>query len=246
MIFLFTDFGVAGPYLGQVRAVLALAAPGIPVIDLFADLPPWRIQPAAYLLGAYAPALPPGSLVLGVVDPGVGTERRPVVVEADGRSFVGPDNGLFAPLVRRAARAMAHHVTWAPAQLSVSFHGRDLFAPIAARRARGEAVPGVPIAPETLDRPSWPDDLAEIIYIDVYGNAMTGLRASTVAPDAVLRVGTTAVPPARVFGAVPPGALFWYANSNGLAEIAANQGRAATILGLSVGDPVVLVAGAVP
>ena len=105
MIALFTDFGLAGPYTGQVKAVLAQQAPGVPVVDLFADLPAGKPKPAAYLLTAYGSWFPSGTVLLAVVDPGVGGERRAVVVEADGRFYVGPDNGLFELVLRRAGSA---------------------------------------------------------------------------------------------------------------------------------------------
>ena len=142
MIVLCTDFGLAGPYLGQVKAVLARAAPAVPVIDLFADLPAFEPRLAAYLLAAYAAWFEPGDVILAVVDPGVGGPRGALVVEADGRWFVGPDNGLFELVLRRAERARCYAIAWRPAALSATFHGRDLFAPVAARLALGEPPPG--------------------------------------------------------------------------------------------------------
>ena len=139
MIFIFTDFGLEGPYVGQMKAVLACEAPGVPVIDLFADLPAFDAQAAAYLLAAYGGRLPAGGVCLSVIDPGVGGARAPLALSADGRWYVGPDNGLFAIVARRAESLEAWRITWRPAGLSASFHGRDLFAPVAARLARGEA-----------------------------------------------------------------------------------------------------------
>ena len=101
MIVLFTDFGLSGPYVGQMKAVLHREAPGVAVVDLFADAPAFDPRRSAYLLAAYATEFPPPTVVLAVVDPGVGGERRPVVVEADGRRFVGSDNGLFELVWRR-------------------------------------------------------------------------------------------------------------------------------------------------
>ncbi|PWC32281.1 SAM-dependent chlorinase/fluorinase [Azospirillum sp. TSO35-2] len=238
MILLFTDFGLTGPYTGQMKAVLAQQAPGIPVIDLFADAPAFDPQLSAYLLAAYAPAFPVGSVFLCVVDPGVGTDRRPVMVEADGRWFVGPDNGLFALLARRATSLNAWTIDWIPDRLSASFHGRDLFAPVAANLATGQPVERSLLPSAAIDRPGWPDELSRIVYVDVYGNAMTGMRAATVPPDAVLTAGGTRIGRARTFGDVRPGEALWYGNSNGLAEIAVNQGRADRALGLTVGEAV--------
>jgi hypothetical protein len=238
MIFLFTDFGLAGPYTGQVKAVLMRAAPGVPVIDLFADAPAFDPQLSAYLLAAYATGFLPGDVFVCVVDPGVGTGRRPLVLHADGRWFVGPDNGLFELVRRRSREVHVWLIDWLPPNLSATFHGRDLFAPVAARLARGEASPGVPLAPDAIARPVWPDELSRIVYIDGYGNAMVGMRASTLGRTTVLEVHGQTIRRHRTFADVPPGEPLWYANANGLVEIAVNQGRACERLCLEVGVPV--------
>lgn len=241
MIALFTDFGLEGPYVGQVKAVLLGLAPGVPVVDLMADAPACDPRRAAYLLAALAPEMPAAAVLLCVVDPGVGTDRTPMVAEMDGRLLVGPDNGLFEPLSRRAAVVRFWEITWRPQRLSASFHGRDLFAPVAARLAAGtipEAAGCRPVIP--VGRPDWPDDLAEVVYVDRYGNAMSGLRAAALAPGARILAGGRTLPRARTFGDVPVGGAFWYENSCGLAELAVNGGSAATVLALDVGTPVVV------
>ena len=238
MILLFTDFGLEGPYLGQVRAVLHREAPGVPVIDLFADAPVFDPMAAAYLLAAYAEAFPPGSVFLCVVDPGVGGARAPLAVNAAGRWYVGPDNGLLAIAARRGGDARAWRITWRPAELSASFHGRDLFAPVAGRLARGEPPPGEACAPGGLTGRDWPEDLARVVYVDGFGNLMTGLRAARLPTEAGLTAGGRRLARARTFSDVAPGEAFWYENANGLAEIAVNQGHAGRVLGLALGDPV--------
>jgi S-adenosylmethionine hydrolase len=238
MIVLFTDFGLAGPYTGQVIAVLAREAPGVPVISLFADAPAGQPRPSAYLLAAYAAWFPAGSVLLCVVDPGVGSDRRAVIVKAGERFFVGPENGLFEIVLRRAAPTQCWEIAWRPAALSASFHGRDLFAPVAARLARGESPERMARQVQPKRFADWPDDLAEIAYIDHYGNAMTGMRGAALAPGARLLCGGRTIARARTFSAVPPGAAFWYVNSNGLVEIAVNGGRAERVLGLGIGSPV--------
>jgi S-adenosylmethionine hydrolase len=240
MIVLFTDFGPSRLYTGQVVAAIERDAPGVPVIDLADDLPAFRVQGAAYLLAALTEAFAPGSVFLSVVDPGVGGARRPAVARAGGRWFVGPDNGLFEIVLRRCARPRAWHITWAPPRLSASFHGRDLFAPVAAALALGRPVPGKPCAVEALRRPDWPDDLAEIIYVDAYGNAITGIRSTAIPVDAGLRAGETRIARARTFSDVPEGGFLCYENANGLIEVARNQGRAADALGLAPGSAVVV------
>jgi len=238
MLVLFTDFGLEGPYTGQMKAVLARQAPGVPVVDLCADLPPFDAQGAAYLLAAYREVFPAEAVFVCVVDPGVGSARDAIVVEADGQRFVGPDNGLMALVARRAESAAAWRITWAPERLSSSFHGRDLFAPVAARLAHGEAVPGEPLPLEAVDRPDWPDELARIVYVDRYGNLTSGHRADGIPTSATITAGGRTVAHADTFSAAPPGEAFWYANSNGLIEIAVNQGRADAALALGAGDPI--------
>ncbi len=240
MIALFTDFGLADPYVGQMHAVLAAQAPGVPVIDLFHHVPDFDIRAGAYLLPAYTHYLPQDAIVVAVVDPGVGGARRAVWLRADGRTFVGPDNGLFEIVARRAQMLECHEITWRPASLSASFHGRDLFAPVAARLAQGHLPESH--RTELMPPPApWPDDLLRVIYIDHYGNTICGLRASLVLRAQSLRLGNgQVVHHACTFAAVPPGEAFWYENSNGLVEMAVNQGRAADVLGLRLGDAISL------
>jgi S-adenosylmethionine hydrolase len=241
MIVLLTDFGLEGPYTGQIIAVLQRDAPGVPPISLFANAPAAQPKPAAYLFAAYAAWFAAGTVLLCVVDPGVGGARQPLIVEADGRLYVGPDNGLFEPVLRRARTPQVWEIGWTPPALSASFHGRDLFAPVAARLARGEPPWSLGRAGAATRFPDWPDDLAEIVYIDRYGNALTGLRGAALAPEARLATAGQVVMPAPVFSAVPRGAAFWYVNSNGLAEIAVNGGRADRALGLRIGTAVTVL-----
>jgi S-adenosyl-L-methionine hydrolase (adenosine-forming) len=238
MIVLFTDFGNAGPYIGQVKAVLYRDAPGEPVVDLFADAPPAMPKRAAYLLAAYSVWFPPASVFLAVVDPGVGGNRAAILVEADGRFYVGPDNGLFELTVRRARTVRTWEIVWRPSALSASFHGRDLFAPVAALAAQ-TALPADRLRAGGIARfADWPDDLPEIVYIDHFGNAMTGIRAAALPEGACMRVGGRRLMQVRTFTEAPAGRVFWYANANGLAEVALNGGRADSALGLAPGSPV--------
>ncbi|MBF0128836.1 MAG: SAM-dependent chlorinase/fluorinase [Alphaproteobacteria bacterium] len=238
MIVLFTDFGLEGPYVGQMMAVLAREAADVPAVGLFADAPACDPLSAAYLLAAYAPWFESGTVFLCVVDPGVGSRRAAVAVRADGSWFVGPDNGLFEPILRRADKVEAWTIDWRPPTLSATFHGRDLFAPVAARLALGAMPEATPVPVADLRRADWPDDLGAVVYIDRFGNALTGLRASRLGRDAVLEANGHTLSFAGTYSDVPVGASFWYENANGLAEIAVNRGRAADVLGLGVGTPV--------
>jgi hypothetical protein len=185
------------------------------------------------LLFSVASQYPRESVFIGVVDPGVGGKRAAIVVEADGQRFVGPDNGLLSLLWQRARRRRCWRIRWRPEKLTSSFHGRDLFAPVAAALAtklpRGwlstKAAPGVRLEDE---------DLARIIYVDHYGNAVTGMRQFK--KDRRLRAGGRTLGYARTFEDAK--APFWYGNSMGLVEIAAPRGNAARMLRLKVGSPV--------
>jgi S-adenosylmethionine hydrolase len=163
-----------------------------------------------------------------------------LIAEADGRLYVGPDNGLFELVLRRAVRPRTWEITWRPPVLSATFHGRDLFAPVAGRLARGEKPSAMASRTAPPGYPEWPDELPEIVYVDHYGNALTGLRGECVPITARLAAGGSAVGHAQHFAAVPRGAAFWYVNSNGLVEIAVNQGRADRDLGLAIGATVAI------
>lgn len=234
MIFLFTDFGYVGPYVGQMKAAIAADAPGVPVIDLMHDAPVHNAKAGAYLLAALASHLPEGSITVAVVDPGVGSARAGLILEAGNRAFVGPDNGLL-DIVARRDEGSFRRLPPPDKGAAASFHGRDVFAPAAARLIQGGRIESERFTPEVR---SWPDDLKEVIYIDGFGNAMTGLRASEVPKSARFRIGGKSIARARTFSDVKPGEAFWYENSQGLVEIAVNQERAAERLGLCVGSAI--------
>ena len=240
-IILFTDFGAEGPYIGQMQAVLQQQAPGVPVIDLLSTAPAGNPRLSAYLLAALRCFFPAQSIFLSVVDPGVGGPRAAVVVQADGQYFVGPDNGLFNTVALQARNTKCWQIEWRPEHCSMSFHGRDLFAPVAARLATGTAE-------QLLKRgrlsgtEDWPADLPALIYFDHYGNAMTGLRYSDALAGKKLRIaGGRELSQADTFCALPRGEPFWYNNSIGLVEIAVNRGSARDQLQLRPGMPVELL-----
>lgn len=240
MLILYTDFGYKGPYVGQMKGVIQQVAPGVPVLDLMHDAPAWDPKASAYLLPALLAPFPPASVFLVVVDPGVGSDREAVAVQADGRWLVGPHNGVFEVIARRAVTVHWWRITWRPDRLSASFHGRDLFAPVAARLARGDGAGGFA---EPMPAPAvsgWPEDLAQVVYLDGFGNAMTGFRARGLSSTATVSVGSHVLRRARTFSEVPGGEAFWYANAHGLVEIAVNQGSAEASLGLRPGDAVTI------
>jgi len=234
-IYLFTDFGSADIYPGQMRAAVESLVPGTVVVDLFHDAPSFDIEAGAHLLAALARQLPQKSVVVAVVDPGVGGARAPVCLDADGCWFVGPDNGLMSVVASRALRADRFDITWRPRKLSASFHGRDLFAPCAAMLAAGRVDACGLGAKAVLDVDFGARDLARVIYVDHYGNVVTGMRAASMPSGARIEHGGRALARARVFSDVDEGEVFWYENSLGLVEIAASRASAARLLGLAVG-----------
>ena len=236
MIVLLTDFGVRDPYVGQIKARLAEHAPGQPVIDLLHEVPDFNAHAGAHLLAAFATGFPPGSVFLAVVDPGVGTPRDAVVAMAGGRWFVGPDNGLLSVVAARHADTRLWRITWQPEGLSATFHGRDVFALIAADIARGE-FPADKLSPvDKLNVEFDAGDLARVIFVDHYGNAWTGVRR--VPQDARVSAAGRLFKHSESFSFVSKGEGFWFNNSIGLLELAVNRGSAAATFGLKVGDPV--------
>jgi S-adenosylmethionine hydrolase len=241
MIALITDYGCDGPYLGQVQAAIYQYAPRARIVNLLADAPAHNPRSAGYMLPAYASVFPENTVFLCVVDPAVGSgTQRPVVVVGDGRRFIGPDNGLFDVVISHARRSEMWEILWRPDRLSPTFHGRDLYAPVAAKLDSNEEVDLRAVS--LTEMPRCTPDLDEIIYIDHFGNAMTGRRAETlprgstmVAAGRWLRHGTS-------YHESTPGEAFWYENSNGLVEIAVNRGSAALLLGIQIGDPVTIQA----
>ncbi len=239
MIVLFTDYGATGPYTGQLEIVLRSQAPEVSVVNLCADVPRQNPKAAAYLLAALKQSLPQPAIWLCVVDPGVGTGQDvPVMINLDGCWFVGPDNGLFDIVGRRATQRSCYAISWRPESLSISFHGRDLYAPVAAELARGHRPAGDLC--KWRPRYNWPEDLNEIIYRDSFGNAMTGMRAASLNAEARLIINGEILSYAPTFGEVAEGQTFWYENSNGLVEIAVNCGDAVRQLELEIGTSFVV------
>jgi S-adenosylmethionine hydrolase len=237
-VFLFTDFGSADIYVGQMKAALHAGAPGCAVIDLLNDAPAFDIAASAHLLAALVPYVPTPSVVLGVVDPGVGSARGAVALEADGRWFVGPDNGLFSIVRARSGSSACFALDWLPPPPSVSFHGRDLFAPAAAAIASGGIDMRACATKRALTVELHDADLSRVIYIDHYGNVLTGVRAAALDNRATMRIKNRDVSHDRVFSDAPRGDVFWYENSIGLVEIAANQAGAASLLCVAIGDEI--------
>lgn len=238
MILLFTDFGSNDVYVGQVKARLATITTAACVIDLLHAVPNFDASAGAYLLAALHESLPLSSVTMAVVDPGVGSDRRPIAVEADGRWYVGPDNGLLSVIVGRATNSRVWSIHWNSPNVADSFHGRDIFAPIAAMLEKQEWLPDVLRPTQHLEIMFDAHGAEKVVYIDHYGNAMTGISGKNIDDAAVLHLGNHVFNYARVFSDVPAGDGFWYRNSIGLIEIAMNCRNAAEVMNIKLGDAV--------
>jgi S-adenosylmethionine hydrolase len=240
MIILFTDFGTHGPYVGQLKARLQEHAPTQPVIDLLHEAPAYNAHAGAHLLAAFAPTFPSGSVFLAVVDPGVGTPRDAVVMMSGGHWFVGPDNGLLSVIAARHADTKLWRIVWQPQTLLATFHGRDLFAVIAAEIARGDFPHDKLAAITKLTVEFDAGDLMRVVYLDHFGNAWSGLRGTDISKQVRISARGVSFTHSESFGFVGRGEGFWFVNSVGLVELAVNRGNAATIYGLAVGDAIQL------
>jgi S-adenosyl-L-methionine hydrolase (adenosine-forming) len=241
MLVLFTDYAWNDPYVGQIKAVMAREAPGVPVIDLLHSVPNFNAHAGAQLLDAMARTMPLGAVFFCVIDPGVGSARNALAIEADGRWFVGPDNGLLSIVAARAQVCKVWNIHWQPAALSATFHGRDLFAPIAAWIAAGD-FPADKLS--LLPAPNIQFDAADlprVLYIDHYGNAWTGIRGGLADSASQVVVKGKTIAWRQRFAEANKGEIFWYVNSVGLIEIAANRASAAALLDLKVGDLIKLL-----
>lgn len=244
MVTLFTDFGLLDPYVGQLHAVIGECHRGARIIDLHHHAPKFQPGLASLLLEALLPYLPKGMVVVAVVDPGVGTARRAIVVEAEGRWLIGPDNGLLGPFVAQSHSRthVLEQPSCAPSVLSDSFHGRDLFAPAGAALARGEKdIIGSSVAdPIGLDEAR----RERVVYVDHYGNLLTGIPCARGPGQGgkVLLAGAR-IAPGRTFGEMERGELFWYCNSLDRIEVAAREESASRKLGIDCGAPLSLELG---
>lgn len=245
IITLLTDYGTADSYVGEVKGVLLSLAPAATLVDLTHEISPGDVAGAAYVLARTWHRYPRGSVHLVVVDPGVGTARPALALQAGGHAFVGPDNGLFGSLAEAPELEI---VTLAvPERASNTFHGRDVFAPAAAALARG--VPLLDLGSPSAERlallpVSTPVHegktvVGEITYVDRYGNLVTNLTAGVVPPYAILELDSLVIGPLRgTFSDVPPGGLVAYIGSGGGVEVAVRGGSAARRLGLGVGGKI--------
>jgi S-adenosyl-L-methionine hydrolase (adenosine-forming) len=235
IITLLSDFGTADGYVAEVKGTLMSRAPEAIIVDVAHDVPAHDIEAGRLALARYWRKFPSGTVHFAVVDPGVGSARRPLAVESDGRFLVGPDNGLLSPaLLLAGAKAVELPV---PSGAAPTFHGRDVFAPAAALLAAGSHLDalGSPVADPEIRRTREARRVADgaiegvVITVDRFGNAVTNLLA---AHGGIVEVGTLRLPVLRTYADVAPGTPLALVGSSGLIEIAVRDGNAAALLGL--------------
>ena len=249
IITLTTDFGTADGYVGAMKGVILSLAPDVTLVDISHSVPTQDVRHAARVLAAATPFFPSGTIHVAVVDPGVGSERRGIALQTPSAVFVGPDNGLFTAFVgqRVACVALTNSETHRR-PVSVTFHGRDVFAPVAAHLANG--LPLGELGPPVDDPLTWvspqpqrlPDGRvrAEIVYVDHFGNLVTNVRQGERGGLGELRVviGGESLVLRRTYADVAPGALLALFGSDGYLEVAVRDGSAAERLGSGVGTTV--------
>jgi S-adenosyl-L-methionine hydrolase (adenosine-forming) len=242
IITLLTDFGTADTYVAEVKAVLLSRTPDARLVDVSHEVPPGDVRAAQYLLSRAWSRFPAGTVHLVVVDPGVGTERRALAASAEGHYFVAPDNGVLS-VVSTGARFISLPVL---RDASPTFHGRDVFAPAAARLAAGgrfETLGSRISDPRTFPLPAprreGRDIVGAVVHVDHYGSLVSNIPADLVQPDMVLLVGGQDVGGLRrTFGDVASGHPLAYVGSGGTVEIAVRDGSAVRLLGAGVGGEI--------
>lgn len=259
IITLLTDFGSSDHYVAAMKGVLLGISPDAQLVDITHDVAPWAITESAFTLSQAWSCFPPGTVHLVVVDPGVGSARRPILVEANGHRFVAPDNGVLTMLCESVPAHQVREITAARffrQPVSHTFHGRDIFSPVSAHLANGVAPAEfgsviadcvrLPFAkPTASGEKTW---TGTILKIDRFGNLITNFDSRNWQHLAdghfEMRIGWRTVSRlATNYAEMPPGELFAIAGSSGLLEISANQASAAQIVHARAGDAVELRSG---
>jgi S-adenosylmethionine hydrolase len=250
VVSLLTDFGLADPYVGVMKAAVLREFAAARLVDLCHEISPHDIVSAAFWLGQSYRYFPPGSVHVAVVDPGVGSERAALLVVAQGHCFLGPDNGLLAGLAQSSDALVFRldPVALGLAPLSRTFHGRDLFAPVAGRLAAGglqpsEVGPSASVqVPDPLAKPLAAEGelRGQVVLIDRFGNALTNIEAGQVSKQSALSVLGRPLPIVEAYAEAEAGACVGLIGSFGVLEIAARNDSAARMLGLTRGAEVIL------
>ena len=247
VITLTSDFGTVDGFAGALKGVIARECPGATIVDITHDVAPQDVVGGAFALAQAARFFPTGTVHVAVVDPGVGSARRALIVEHETQRFVGPDNGLLS-LAAPPAHSRAHVVDRLPGdwQVHPTFHGRDVFARVAARLAAGDPVTSFASAqvnPIDITRPATEETrgtvAGEVFHVDHFGNLVTNLPNAR-SEGAVVAIGERTTDVRRTYADVAPGEVVAYPGSAGFVEIAVRDGSAARALGLARGARVTL------
>jgi hypothetical protein len=246
IVTLTTDFGTRDPFVGIMKGVILDVAPEARLVDLTHEVPAQDVVAGAHVLRSAVPWFPRGTIHLAVVDPGVGTRRRALLIETDGAWFVGPDNGLLSLAVPARAARRILDVSRSPVRLqptSRTFHGRDLFAPVAAALASGVAPDQLGRAVRSMHRLAAPKVRrrgrtlhGEVLWVDRFGNLTTSIGRADLASTGFRRgrlsitIGGHVVPFRSSYAAVARHHAVALLNSSDLLEVAVNQGSAAAAL----------------
>jgi len=247
IITLTTDFGDADGYVGAIKGVILSLTPHVTVVDISHAVPAQQVRHAARVLKTAVPFFPPGTIHVAVVDPGVGSQRRGIALQTPTAILVGPDNGLFSPFLHECLTCVALTNPAAHRHpVSATFHGRDIFAPVAAHLANG--MPLAALGPVVDDPVTWleprPERLsdgrlrAQVVYVDHFGNLVTNTRPLTDWGDVQVSIGDTTLSLRRTYADVAPGELVALVGSSGYLEVALRDGSAVERLGIVVGSPV--------
>ena len=231
IVTLLTDFGVSDTYVGQMKGAILSLAPAVTLVDLTHAVPPQDVFAGAFLLWTAVSAFTRGTIHLGVVDPGVGSARRAIALASQrGDVLIGPDNGLLLPAAARLGGIATAIALPTPAAASATFHGRDIFAPAAARVATGVSLTdlGTPITDLVqLSLPEPTEDAGEVIHVDTYGNLITNIPAPNLRQATGVSIGDVQVPLVTHYAEAEPHALVALVGSAGLLEISVRDGSAA-------------------
>ena len=254
-----TDFGHKGPFAAVMRGVILTRNPNAHVIDLAHDIPPqWPPEAGFWISRAYS-YFPRGTIHMAIVDPGVGTERDILLVEHDGHVFIAPDNGLLAPLLDTAPNPniwqldLDRLASLNLGRPSDTFHGRDIFAPVAAELAAGRLSLTAIGKPVSEWIPGWLDDpevsankvTGTIITVDAFGNLISNIDASLIKnfAEPVAQIGGHQIAMLSTYGRAKPGELLALINSFDVVEIAKSEGSAADGIGSARGAPLIITNG---
>lgn len=259
IITLTTDFGLADPFVGMMKGVILGIAPNAQLVDVTHEIRPYDVLEAALIIEGSYRYFPSGTVHVIVVDPGVGSERRPMAAAANGHIFVAPDNGVLSLVLHTdpaASLTPAYQITnnsLLHAPVSRTFHGRDIFAPVAAHLARGTPIESVGPRivdfikkPLPLPRPQGGRLVGTVLRTDRFGNIITNFRREHLGEDFSIRVaGRSITRLCESFSEAEPGEVVAIEGSTGFIELALNQGSAAERLRVERGAEIELETGLV-